>query len=85
MGHGESWTVEYWYNVGLEGFVIVVIFLCLEETGWSRPGRPAFPIPSTSFIQRSIDVYLFRRPNVAEGMTNKETVWSCRSLLWLLC
>ncbi|KAK4946611.1 hypothetical protein LTR10_014463 [Elasticomyces elasticus] len=74
VGHGKSWTVEYWYNVGLEGFMILMIFLFLEETGWTRPGRPVFPIPSTSFIQRSIDVYLFRKPNVAQGMTNKETL-----------
>lgn len=74
VGNGTPWAVEYWYNVGLEGFVIFLIFFCLEETGWTRPGRPVFPVPSTSFLQRSIDVYFFRRPNVAEGMNNKETV-----------
>ena len=74
VGSGAAWPIEYWYNVGLEGFVIFLILFLLEETGWTRPGRPVYPIPSTSFIQRSIDVYLFRKPNVAEGMTNKETV-----------
>lgn len=76
VGNGSPWAVEYWYNVGLEGFVIFLIFFCLEETGWTRPGRPTFPVPSTSFVRRSIDVYFFRRPNVAEGMNNRETVWS---------
>ncbi|KAK6367284.1 hypothetical protein LTS17_010209 [Exophiala oligosperma] len=74
VGNGSPWAVEYWYNVGLEGFVIFLIFFCLEETGWTRPGRPTFPVPSTSFVRRSIDVYFFRRPNVAEGMNNRETL-----------
>ncbi|OAL34770.1 hypothetical protein AYO20_05965 [Fonsecaea nubica] len=74
VGNGAPWNIEYWYNVGLEGFVILMILFLLEETGWTRPGRPAYPVPATSFLQRSIDVYLFRNPNIAEGMTNREAL-----------
>lgn len=41
----------------------------MEETGYSRPGRPEYPERAESFIGRAIDAYLFRKPNVPLGRT----------------
>ncbi|KAK5268368.1 hypothetical protein LTR96_006075 [Exophiala xenobiotica] len=67
VGNGASWTIEYWYNVGLELFVVLLVFFCMEETGFSRPGKAQYPKRSTTFLGRAMDAYLFRQPSVPVG------------------
>ncbi|KAJ5818912.1 hypothetical protein N7474_004503 [Penicillium riverlandense] len=42
-----TWPVQFWWTVGLEGAMAVLIFLFLEETGFSRDGKlyPSRPEP----------------------------------------
>ena len=67
VGQGLPWPVEYWYNVGLEGLCIVLIVLFLEETGFTRPGKPlVYPRVSDSRMARLIDAHFFRKPIVVQ-------------------
>lgn len=74
VGNGAPWPVEYWYNVGLEGLVVLLIFFFMEETGYSRPGKSQYPTLAPTFMGRAIDAYLFRRPSVPEGRTARDIV-----------
>lgn len=38
-----SWTVQFWYQVGLHAVCAILVFLFVEETGWQRPGGPQWP------------------------------------------
>jgi MFS family permease len=49
-----SWTIQFWYNVGLEGVVAILCLVFLDETGWTRPGGDAYPIPLSSFLPRKL-------------------------------
>ena len=85
VGNGASWTIEYWYNVGLEAFVVLLVFFCLEETGWNRPGKAQYPARSHTFFGRVIDAYFFRKPIVPLGRTNSEVVSTPRFLASMIC
>ena len=39
------WPVQFWWGVGAEGFLAIVVFLFLEETGYSRDGKVYPPLP----------------------------------------
>ena len=43
------WPVEYWWTVGVEGLVIILVFLFLEETGFDRSERSTYPRPPQSW------------------------------------
>lgn len=53
-----TWPVEYWYNVGFEVVVIILIPLCLSETGFTRPGGPVYPPLPESWVQDRIATYI---------------------------
>jgi hypothetical protein len=52
------WPVQYWYNIGLEGFLALCCVLFLDETGWTRSGSEIWPEPHSNFIRRKLTTYL---------------------------
>ncbi|RFU34879.1 hypothetical protein B7463_g1455, partial [Scytalidium lignicola] len=50
IASGRSWTLEFWWTVGLLGASIIFVFLFLHETAWVREKGGANPDPPTSFI-----------------------------------
>ncbi|KIW19389.1 hypothetical protein PV08_03684 [Exophiala spinifera] len=56
-----SWTVQFWYNVGVEGVVAVLCLIFLRETGWTRPGGPEFPPRPKTRFQEFTATYFFTR------------------------
>ncbi|CAK1366160.1 unnamed protein product [Cercospora beticola] len=38
-----SWTIQFWYQVGLHAVCAILVFLFVEETGWHREGGPQWP------------------------------------------
>ncbi len=54
----HSWTVEYWWSVGLLGAVLVLVFLTLEETGYDRTPGAENVVLSESFLTNRIQTFL---------------------------
>jgi hypothetical protein len=68
-----DWPVQYWYNIGFEGLVILLCLLWLDETGWTRNGGEIYPtLPPTKF-KRKLVTYFFAGP-VMPQKTFKEIV-----------
>ena len=53
-----DWPIEFWWTVGLQGLALVFVFLFLEETGFDRDGRSAYPTKPKSFIQYRVATFL---------------------------
>ncbi len=53
-----DWPVEFWWTVGLQGLALVLVFLFLEETGFSRDGGSAYPVRPKSFMANRIATFL---------------------------
>lgn len=41
------WPVQFWWGVGAEGALAILVFLFLEETGFSRDGKIFPPLPAS--------------------------------------
>lgn len=53
ISSGRSWTLEFWWTVGLLGFTIICCFLFMHETAWIRePGAVNVPAPEGFFANR---------------------------------
>ncbi|EXJ57722.1 uncharacterized protein A1O5_12512 [Cladophialophora psammophila CBS 110553] len=61
-----SWTVQFWYNVGLEAVLALLCVLFLDETNWSRPGQLPVPTPPKGLVQRKLATYFFTKPMTAK-------------------
>ncbi|KAI9743888.1 MAG: hypothetical protein M1818_002622 [Claussenomyces sp. TS43310] len=55
----HSWTLEFWWTVGLLGFTIICVFLFLHETGWSREPGAVNPTPPQSFLANRFATFFF--------------------------
>ena len=64
-----SWTVQFWYNVALEGLAAILCLVFLRETGWTRPGGPKFPAKPASRMQELMATYF-----LTQRVTPPETV-----------
>ena len=53
------WPVQYWYNVGVEALVVILTFLFLEETGFTRPGGPTYPTQPRAFLPNRMATFFF--------------------------
>jgi hypothetical protein len=57
----STWPVEYWYNVGLEVVVLILVPLCMSETGFTRPGGPVYPPLPDNWVQDRIATFITGR------------------------
>lgn len=57
---GTSWPTEFWWIVALEGALIVVVLLFLEETGFSRKPSELSRWPSRpqAFVKNRVATFL---------------------------
>jgi hypothetical protein len=63
--------VEYWYNVGLEAVVVILVFFFLEETGFTRPGGPVCPKLPEAFLPNRMATFFFTARVVPKQSTGK--------------
>lgn len=63
-----SWTVQFWYNVGFEGAIALLMFLFVDETLWPRAEQPDIPLPPANPVARRMATYFFTR-----RLTRKQT------------
>lgn len=80
-----SWTIQFWYNVGLEGVVAILCLVFLDETGWTRPGGDAYPIPPSSFLPRKLATYAFTRRLMPHSMGRQIACSAILPILIGLC
>lgn len=69
-----SWTVQFWYNVGIEGLVAVGIFLFVDETRWPRQPDDEPAVTFKSPIKRKLATYIFVTKIVRNPRLKLETV-----------
>ena len=53
----KQWNIQYWWTVGADAVTIVLIFLFLEETGWTREGGRVYPKPPKSWIKNRMATF----------------------------
>ena len=51
------WPTQYWWTVGVEGFVIILTFCFLEETGYDRSGKVRHPHPPQSWAANRVATF----------------------------
>lgn len=53
-----DWPVEFWWNVASLGFVALLAFVFLEETGWTRDSsKKQYPIPPQGWLSNRVATY----------------------------
>ncbi|KAB5550010.1 major facilitator superfamily domain-containing protein [Coniochaeta sp. 2T2.1] len=52
------WPIEYWWSVALTAFTIIIVFLFLEETGYSRDEGAVNRTKSDSWIRDRVETFL---------------------------
>ena len=52
------WTVEFWWTVGLQGLMAVLVFLFLEETGYSRAEKLTYVPSHGSWLSKKVSTFL---------------------------
>ncbi|KAJ5784348.1 uncharacterized protein N7503_009560 [Penicillium pulvis] len=62
------WSVQFWWGVGAEGSLAIIVFFFLEETGFSRDGKVYPPLPK-EWISNRIATFL---PGTATVPRTKE-------------
>ncbi len=70
-----GWTVQFWYNVGLETCIATLCLIFLDETAWSRHGQAPVPHPPSSFIKRKLATYAFTQ-RITATRSRKEVIES---------
>lgn len=76
-----TWPVEYWYNVGLEVVVLILLPLCMSETGFTRPDGPVYPEQPEGWVQNRIATYI--KGNVTPHHTWRQVVSNSSALQYL--
>lgn len=69
----RSWTLEFWWTVGLLGLSIIFVFLFLHNTAWNREKGATNPDPPTSFIANRFATF-FPGSGITPQYSIKETV-----------
>lgn len=54
----RSWTLEFWWTVGLLGFTIILCFLFMHETSWYREDGAENPAAPQGFVANRIATFL---------------------------
>ena len=53
-----EWPVQFWWGVASQGLAAILVFIFLEETGWTRDGKAPYPKPPESFLQNRVATFL---------------------------
>ncbi len=53
-----KWPVEFWWGVASQGAAAILVFLFLEETGWTRNGKAQYPKPPEPWLQNRVATFL---------------------------
>ena len=53
-----KWPIQFWWGVASQGVTAVLVFIFLEETGWTRDGKTQYPKPPESWLQNRIATFL---------------------------
>ncbi len=69
----RSWTVEFWWTVGLVGLAVVCCFLFLYETSWVRDDENANPPAVEGFVANRIATF-FLGTKVTPKSSTRQTV-----------
>jgi MFS family permease len=54
----RSWTLEFWWTVGLLGFTIILCFLFMHETAWIREADAVNAAAPEGFVANRIATFL---------------------------
>lgn len=65
------WTVEYWWQVGVTAFTLVVVFLFLEDTTFGRDG--VGKKDEESWLKGRLDTFFFGT-KVIQSVSGREMV-----------
>jgi len=75
----SSWSVEFWWTVGLQIVILIMVFLFLEDTGYDRARKtPTTAIPRSASFLRNLMLTFFstravsQRPRLGE-MVSRST------------
>ena len=53
-----NWPVEFWWGVASQGFMAILVFVFLEETGWTRDSsKKQYPVPPQAWLSNRIATY----------------------------
>jgi MFS family permease len=66
------WPVQYWYNIALEGLIVLLTFFFLQETGYARDGSAEYPVMPKAFLANRVATFLTGK--VVPKKTAKELV-----------
>lgn len=69
----RSWTLEYWWTVGLVGFTVICCFLFLHETSWVRDGEVMNPPAVSGFVANRFATF-FPGTRVTPKSSTQQTV-----------
>jgi MFS family permease len=69
----HSWTIEYWWSVGLLSLTAISVFLFLEETGFDRTEGSTNISPPDNFVKNRIYTF-FPGTKIVKPTTLTETV-----------
>lgn len=75
----RSWTVEFWWTVGLLGFTISAVFLFLHETAWIRGVGSVNAAAPSGLVANRIATF-FPGTRVTPRSSLKQTVCSASDL-----
>ena len=75
MAANHSWTIEYWWSVGLLGVTAVLVLLFLEETGFSRAHGATNMTPPEGFAKNRVYTF-FPGSKIVKPTTLGKTVGS---------
>ena len=53
-----KWPVQFWWGVASQGAAAILVFMFLEETGWTRDERAQYPKPPESWLQNRVATFL---------------------------
>ena len=69
-----DWPVEFWWNVASTGAMAILVFVFLEETGWTRDGsQKQYPVPPKAWLSNRIATF-FPGTKVTPFITGREVV-----------
>ena len=78
----HSWTIEYWWSVGLLSGTAILVLLFLEETGFDRLDGATNLTPPESFVKNRIYTF-FPGNRIVKPATLAETVRRDRKIMRL--
>lgn len=70
-----DWPVDFWWTAGLQGLALVLVFLFLEETGFSRDEESAYPERPKPFVANRVATF-FLGTKVVPAVNRSELLHS---------